>query len=74
MRQVPTIDASGIRVLEEMAEDARDNGYVIIFSAVTRAVYRVMRKSGLVEKVGKKNFAGDIFAAIEIARERSKKG
>lgn len=72
MRQVPTIDASGIRVLEELAADACDKGYVLIFSAVSRSVYRVMRKSGLVDKVGKKNFAGDIFAAIEIAQERLK--
>lgn len=69
MRQVPSIDASGIRVLEEIADDARAAGYVLIFSAVSRSVYRVMRRSGLVAKVGRKNFAGDIFGAIETARE-----
>ena len=69
MRQVPSIDASGIRVLEEMAEDAEANRYQLVFSAVSRSVYRVMRKSGLVEKVGRKNFAGDIFAALEIAKK-----
>ena len=68
MRQVPSIDASGIRVLEEMVEDANAAGYVIVFSAVTRSVYRTMRQSGLVEKVGRENFAGDIFKALEIAR------
>ena len=67
MRHMPTIDASGIRVLEELAEEARDNGYILVFSAVSRSVYRVMRQSGFVELVGKENFAGDIFAAIEIA-------
>ncbi len=69
MRQVPSIDASGIRVLEEMAEDAKAAGYQLIFSGVSRSVYRVMRRSGLVEIVGKKNFAADIFAALEIARK-----
>jgi len=68
MRQVPSIDASGIRMLEEMADDARRDGYEIIFSAVSRSVYRVMRKSGLVEKVGRRNFAADIYSAIEIGR------
>ena len=67
MRRVPSIDASGIRVLEEVAADARAGGYIIVFSAVSRSVYRIMRKSGLVDAVGKKNFAGDIFGALEIA-------
>jgi SulP family sulfate permease len=68
MRQVPTIDASGVHVLEELADEALENGQVIIFSAVSRSVYRVMRKSGFVDKIGRKHFAGDIFAALEIAR------
>ena len=68
MRQVPTIDASGVHVLEELAAEARENGQLIVFSAVSRSVYRVMRKSGFVDVVGRKNFAGDIFAAIEIAK------
>ncbi|MBP6003768.1 MAG: sulfate permease [Pyrinomonadaceae bacterium] len=67
MRQVPTIDASGIHVLEELVNEARENGQILVFSAVSRSVYRVMRKSGFVEKVGKKNFAGDIFAALKVA-------
>ncbi|HRI04576.1 MAG TPA: sulfate permease [Pyrinomonadaceae bacterium] len=68
MRQVPTIDASGVHVLEELAAEAKENGQILIFSAVSRNVYRVMRKSGFVERVGRKNFAGDVFAALEVAR------
>ena len=69
MRQVLSIDASGIRVLEELAEEANADGYVIVFSAVSRSVYRVMRQTGFVEKVGRKNFAGDIFTALVIAKQ-----
>lgn len=69
MRQVPTIDASGVHVLEELASEAIQNGQIIVFSAVSRSVYRVMRSSGFVEMVGRKNFAGDIFAALKIASE-----
>ena len=36
---------------------------------VSRSVYRVMRKSGFVDAIGRKNFGGDIYAAIEIARD-----
>ncbi|HEX6125468.1 MAG TPA: STAS domain-containing protein, partial [Pyrinomonadaceae bacterium] len=68
MRNVPTIDASGIHILEELAKDARERNYAIVFSAVSRNVYRVMRNSGFVELVGRKNFAGDIFGALEIAK------
>jgi len=68
MRNVPTIDASAIHILEELAKEAREGGYVIVFSAVSRKVYRVMRQSGFVNLVGRENFAGDIFAALEIAK------
>jgi sulfate permease, SulP family len=68
MRQVPTIDASGIHVLEELADEALENGQIIVFSAVSRSVYRVMRRSGFVDKVGRKDFAADIFAALEVAK------
>lgn len=69
MRNVPTIDASGIHILEELAAAAKRNGYALIFSAVSRGVYRVMRKSGYIELVGKHCFAKDIFVALELAKK-----
>ena len=68
MRNVLTIDASGVHLLEELVEEGRREGYILVFSAVSRSVYRVMRKSGLVDMIGRKNFAGDVFGAIEIAK------
>jgi SulP family sulfate permease len=68
MRNVLTIDASGIHILEELAAEGRRDGYILVFSAVSRGVYRVMRKSGFVETVGRKHFAGDVFGALEIAK------
>jgi SulP family sulfate permease len=68
MRNVLSIDASGIHILEELAEEGRRDGYILVFSAVSRSVYRVMRKTGFVETVGRKHFAGDIFSALEIAK------
>jgi len=67
MRNVTTIDASGIHILEELAEEGKKNGYILVFSAVSRSVYRVMRTSGFVETIGRENFAADIFKALEIA-------
>ena len=67
MRHVMTIDASGLHLLEELAHEAHEGGYVLIFSAVTPTVYAAMEKSGLVDEVGSRNFAPDIFEAIDIA-------
>jgi SulP family sulfate permease len=68
MRNVLSIDASGIHILEELAEEGRRSGYVVVFSAVSRNVYRVMRRSGFVETAGRNNFAADIFGALDIAK------
>lgn len=69
MRHVPTIDASGIHILEELVNEMHSRNGIIVFSAVSRGVYRVMRKSGFIELVDRNNFAPDIFAAVEIARK-----
>jgi len=69
MRHVPTIDASGVHILEELVNEAHSSGCIIVFSAVSRSVYRVMRKSGFVDMVDRRNFATDIFGALEIARQ-----
>ena len=70
MRHVPSIDASGLHLLEEMAREARDHGYILVFSAVSQHVYEAMRDSGLVNTVGAENFGEDIFEALDIARAR----
>jgi SulP family sulfate permease len=73
MRNVSNVDASGLHILEELAREGSENGYIIVFSAVSRSVYRVMRKSGFVETVGRDKFAGDVFAALEIATRHLQK-
>lgn len=67
MRNVLTIDASGIHILEELIQETKENGCVLIFSAVAPNVFKVMKKSGFIEEVGKENFAIDIYKALEIA-------
>jgi SulP family sulfate permease len=69
MRQVPSIDASGIHILEELVKESHAVGCIVVFSAVSRSVYRVMRKTGFVELVDRNNFAADIFVALEIAQK-----
>jgi SulP family sulfate permease len=74
MRNVLTIDASGVHLLEEMAHDAKVGGYILVFSAVSNSVYDVMQNSGLVDLVGPERFAPDIFKALEIAENHMREG
>jgi SulP family sulfate permease len=67
MRHVPTIDASGIHILEQLVKEMHDRDAIVVFSAVSRSVYRIMRSSGFVDMVDRKNFAPDIFAALDRA-------
>ncbi|HSU26342.1 MAG TPA: sodium-independent anion transporter, partial [Pyrinomonadaceae bacterium] len=67
MRHVLTIDASGLHLLEEMAHEAREGRYALVFSAVSPGVFSAMQKSGLAEFIGNENFAPDIFKAVAIA-------
>lgn len=67
MRNVPTIDASGLHILEQLTHEARKNGSKLIFSAVTPKVLAVMEKSGFAAEAGAENFAEDIDAALKIA-------
>ena len=69
MRNVPTIDASGLHSLEELAKEAASNGYILVFSAVSKSVFATMESSGFVTTVGAGRFAPDIFAALEIAKK-----
>jgi SulP family sulfate permease len=69
MRNVLTIDASGLHIIEELAEEARHNAYLLVFSAVSPNVFKAMEKSGVVELVGRANFAPDIFGALNIAEK-----
>jgi len=66
MRHVRSIDASGIHILEELVREAESGGYKLIFSAVSRSVYRVMRRSGLTDIVGREHFCKDIYDALKI--------
>ena len=69
MRNVPTIDASGLHTLEELLREARENDFTLILSAVAPKTFETMKKSGFLDKIGKENLGIDIFAALEIAKK-----
>ncbi len=69
MRHVLTIDASGFHILEELVQESKQNGCLLIFSAVSPNVFAAMKKSGFIETIGKENFAKDIFGALTLAEK-----
>lgn len=68
MRHVSVMDATGMRVLEELLESAQRNKARLILSAVAPQPLNVMKQSGFLEKLGEENIATDIFQALEQAK------
>lgn len=70
MRQVPVIDATGIRTLKDVNRDLQHRGTRLILSEVlTKEVYEDLRKARLLFSIGKANVVNTFAEAIE----RSKK-
>jgi SulP family sulfate permease len=68
MRDVPSLDASGLHSLEEILRQTREKRSRLILSAVAEQPLKVMRQSGFAAELGEENIAPDIFAALAIAR------
>ncbi len=69
MRSVPAIDASAMKKLRELVDDARKNGVTIVFSHVNEQPHQVMEKAQFIEYVGEENFRTNIMEAIAYAEE-----
>jgi SulP family sulfate permease len=69
MRNVITIDASGLQTLEDLLESTRKRNVTLLLSAVASQPLAAMRHSRFLEHLGEQNVAPDIFAALERARE-----
>ncbi len=72
MRNVMALDASGLRVLEEMAAEARRGGPALVLSGVHAQPLVLIEKSGLLTALGVENVVGDLSVALERAREIQK--
>jgi SulP family sulfate permease len=69
MRAVPTIDATGINMLETLYKDNKKKGVQLILSGVHHNPYMVMLRTGLAELIGEENILGNIDDALDRARE-----
>ncbi len=77
MRQVPIIDATGIKVLDEVCKESLLKGTKIILSEIhSEKVMEELKKARLIFFIGKANITGSLQAAIDrsiILMEETKK-
>ncbi|MFK4879332.1 SulP family inorganic anion transporter [Lactococcus petauri] len=67
MRNVPTMDISGLEALEETFEICKKRKMTLILSHVNEQPYNVMKKAGFIEKIGQDNICKNIATSLEHA-------
>ncbi len=69
MRQVPLIDSTGIRTLEDVLASFKKHGTKLILSGVNRGVRTALKRAGLADKIGEDNILPTFDDALLRARE-----
>ncbi|MBK6795583.1 MAG: sulfate permease [Acidobacteria bacterium] len=69
MRHVTVLDATGLRVFEELLESVHRKKTTLVLSAVSKQPLNVMQQSGFISKLGAENIRDDIFGALKRADE-----
>ena len=69
MRHVTVLDATGLRVFEELLESVRRKKTTLILSAVSKQPLNVRQQSGFISNLGEENIRNDIFEALKRADE-----
>ncbi len=67
MRHVPMVDATGIQALEEVIARHHRSDSVILLCEVQQRVRTLLRKAGLIDKVGKDNVLFNLDQALDRA-------
>ncbi len=67
MRNVPAIDASGIRVLDDLFRSFSHQGIRFLISGIQAQPRAALERAGKIEEYGRENFVPGIDAALEIA-------
>jgi SulP family sulfate permease len=66
MRQVNTLDASGVHVLEVILEETRRRGGSLYFSGFNHRVFEVIKNAGLLKEVGETHLRTATGSAIRL--------
>jgi SulP family sulfate permease len=68
MRYVPSIDATGLRALEDVFDQSRKDRTRLILSGVNHKVLKIFKDVGFLEKIGRENIHETINESLEHAR------
>jgi len=68
MRLVPSIDATGLQVLEDLYERTEKEGTTLMLTGVADQPLAALRKSGLADRIGRENIVDNIDAALARSR------
>jgi sulfate permease, SulP family len=69
MRLVPSIDATGLQVLEDVLARTRRESGTLLLTGVAEQPLRAMEQSGLLDKLGRENVLENIDVALERANK-----
>jgi SulP family sulfate permease len=69
MRNVPAIDASGIRVLDDLHDSFAKHGVKFLIAGIHAQPLVALDRAGRLDRYGRENFVADLDAALERAQE-----
>nr|WP_320048654.1 sulfate permease [uncultured Desulfuromonas sp.] len=73
MRHIFTIDATAIRVLEDVLEKTQRDGTQLMLSGVRPHLLKKLQKTHLYERIGEENIFPEIDSALNVARSLCRK-
>ena len=68
MRNVPAIDASGIRVLDDLFESFSHQGIRFVISGIKAQPLSALDRGGRLDRYGRSNFVANLDEALAVAR------
>lgn len=69
LREVLTIDATGLRALEDLLDKARGDGMTIVMTALQAQPRAVLGRAGILDRVGEENVVPHFRRAVERSKE-----
>jgi SulP family sulfate permease len=69
MRQVPSMDATGLQAFRTAVEKLRRDGVIIFITGIQPQPMSVLHKSGVADLIGIENFCGTLDEALERGRK-----
>jgi SulP family sulfate permease len=74
MRNVPALDATGIRVLDDLYESSVRHGVAFLLAGLHAQPFVALDRAGRLDRYGRQNLAGDLDGALERASEILSRG